>query len=203
MTARRGAPSSCVNAICTMLNSLPTLQVDAPYLGWRLAGATPVLPSRTNAMCLPTPQVDASSRGGMTARRGAPSSCVNATCTMLNSLPTLQVDAPYFGMPACGCNSSTPEPMMLHHSVSGCPVSWRDDGSSGCTVEPCNMLHAPCYAHSAGGCPSFRDDGSRGAPPSCANATRTKHHASPTLHVDAPLFSGMTARRLYRQAMQR
>jgi hypothetical protein len=118
-------------------------------------------------------------------------------------LPTLQVDAPYFGMPACGCNSSTPKPRMLHHSVSGCPISWWDDGSSGCTVEPCNMLHAPCYAHSAGGCPSFRDDGSRGAPPSCANATRTKHHASPTLHVDAPLFSGMTARRLYRQAMQR
>ena len=50
------------------------------------------------------------------------------------------------------------------HSASGCPVSWRDDGSLRCTVEPCNTLYAP----------------------------RTMHHATPILQVDAPDF-GMTA----------
>jgi len=65
--------------------------------------------------------VDASSYGGMTARRGAPSSCANATCTMLHSSPCYTLrhaiffahsagGCPIFGMAARGCNSSTPEP---------------------------------------------------------------------------------------------
>ena len=59
-----------------------------------------------------------------------------------------------------GCRLAGATPVLpsrgcFTHSASGCPVSWRDDGSLGCTVEPCNMLHAPCYAHSAGGCPRF------------------------------------------------
>src|SRR5258708_5152978 len=76
----------------------------------------------------------------------------------------------------------------------------------------CYMHHATCYAHSAVGCPRFWDDGSRGAPPSRANATRTKHchanaignllHASPTLPVDALSFDRMTARGLHRRAVQ-
>jgi len=67
-----------------------------------------------------------------------------ATCTMLHAMPTLQVDAPYFGMPARGCNSSTPK-LRKCQNASPHPVSWRDDSSSGCTVELCNMLHAPHY----------------------------------------------------------
>src|SRR5437016_6331687 len=36
-------------------------------------------------------------------------------------------------------------PMPHATTTLGCPVSGRDDGSSGCTVELCNLLHAPCH----------------------------------------------------------
>ena len=147
------------------------------------------------------PLLDALSLDGMTDRRGAPSSC--ATCYMLCPLCRW--------MPRIsGCRLAGATPVLpsrgtakcFTHSASGCLVFWRDDGSLGCTVEPCNLLYAPRYMLRPL-CPRSWDDGSRGAPPSRANATRTKHHASPTLHVDTLLFSGMTARGLHRQAMQR
>jgi len=79
-------------------------------------------------------------------------------------------------------------------TASGCPATRRDGGSSGCTVELCkyNMHHATRYAHSAGGCPIVRDDGSRGAPLSRANAICTAQHALPTLPADTPPLDEMT-----------
>jgi len=64
---------------------------------------------------------DASLCGGMMTHQGAPSSCANATCTMLHSSPCYILrhaiflahsagGCPIFGMVARGCNSSTPEP---------------------------------------------------------------------------------------------
>jgi len=54
------------------------------------------------------------------------------------------------------------------------------------------MHHATCYAHSAGGCPVFRDAGSRVQ----LQYSRAEEipHASPTLPVDTPSLGGMTAR---------
>jgi hypothetical protein len=116
------------------------------------------------------------------------------------------------------------------HSTSGCPVSRRDDSSLGCTVKPCNMLHAPhymlcplcrwmphilgcrltgatpvllsrgCFTHSASGCPISWWMTARRGAPSSC-ATCYMHHAMPTLQVDAPDF-GMTARGVRRQAVQ-
>ena len=133
---------------------------------------------------------------------------------------------------ARGCNSSTPEPrkcQMFHplvtppvdaSSLGGMTARWGAPSSRA----TCYMHHATCYAHSAGGCPRFWDDGSRGAPPSRANATRTKHcvsrrdvgsraapssrtdansiynslYALPTPWVDALSIDGMTARGVHR-----
>jgi len=53
----------------------------------------------------------------------------------------------------------------------------------------CYMHHATCYAHSAGGCPVFRDAGSR-----VQLQYSRAEDASPTLRVDAPSLGGMTAR---------
>ena len=150
-TARRGAPSSCPIAPCTMLCPLP---VDASSLGGMTArrGALSSCAIATctmhHAPCtmLCPPPVDASSLGGMTARRGAPSSCANASCTTLHIFPLCR------WMPRIQDAGSRPAgatPVLSHrgnaicftHSASGCPVSWRDDGSLGCTVELCNMQH--------------------------------------------------------------
>jgi len=47
--------------------------------------------------------------------------------------------------PALDVLQTSPYGTCYTHSTSGCPVSRRDDGSSGCTIELCNMLHAPRY----------------------------------------------------------
>jgi hypothetical protein len=154
VSRRDDGSSGCTVELCNLLHAprymlCPLCRWMPRISGCRLAGATPVLPSRGNAKMLH----HTLSLGGMTARRGAPSSCAT-----------------------------------------------------------CYMHHATCYAHSAGECPRFWDDGSRGAPPSRANATRTKHchanaignllHASPTLPVNALSFDRMTARGLHRRAVQ-
>ena len=130
MTARRGAPSSC--AICHMHHA--TCYAHS-------AGGCPVFR-------------DASSFGGMTARRGAPSSCANASCTTLHIFPLCRWmprirDAGSWPAGATPVLSHRGNAICFTHSASGCPVSWRDDGSLGCTVELCNMQHhhATCYSH--------------------------------------------------------
>ena len=102
----------------------------------------------------------------MTARRGAPSSCANASCTMLHIFPLCR--------------------WMPH--ISGCLVFWRDDGLSGCTVKLCKrIMHHTTYF------PTLQvDAGSRvQLQYFCVEEMQ---HASPTLPVDAPSCGRMTAR---------
>jgi hypothetical protein len=148
------------------------------------------------AICYTTLPVVALS---LMAHRGAPLSCAcymhHATC-YAHSVG----GCPVFWDASLSWGNAT---SCFTHSVSRCPISWQDDGFLGSTIKPCYMHaicylhHATCYAHSAGGCPRFQDKGLQGAPPSCADAP-----PSLTLHVNALLFSGMTAHRLHCCAMQ-
>ena len=200
MTACRGAPLSCANASCTMLH-------NSPHCRWmpriRDAGSRVQLQYfRVEEMqyASPTLPVDAPSRGGMTAHWGAPSSCAicnmhHATCySHLRPATICVIDALLHLCPAtatfvltyclsapCYCYLRTDILLRLRLATAICILN--------------KLLHlVPAtleideYVFYLNTCPRFPDDGLWGVPLSCANATHTKHHTSPTLHVDALLF---------------
>ena len=164
---------SSVSLTPTMLDhpALDMLQTS-PYGTWL---ATTTLP------------VDALSLDGMMAHRGAPLSC--ATCNMHHATPTLQVDAPDFGMMTRGVHCQAMQmqhtPSTMHHPLfmwmPHCSVGWQ---LTGCTIEPCkgNRQLTTCFAHSASGCPvSQQDDSLQAALLSHADSICNLLHASPTL----------------------
>jgi len=134
------------------------------------------------------------------------------------------------GCQLMGATPVLPSQGCFTHSASGCPVSWQDDGLSGCTVEPCNMLHAPhymlcplcrwmpcisgcwlvgatpvlpsrgCFTHSASGCPVSWQDDGSSG---CTVELCNMLHAPCYAHSagGCPRF-GMTTRGVHRQAVQ-
>jgi hypothetical protein len=98
---------------------------------------------------------------------------------------------PFFPGPILPAACYKPYATCYTHSTSGCPVARREDGLSGCTVEPCNLLSAPRYmlCPLCRWMPVFRDAGLR-----VQLQYPRAEDASPTLPVDAPSLGGMTAR---------
>ena len=117
MTVRRGAPSS--RATCYMHHATCYAHSAGGCPVFRNAGSRVQLQYSRAEDASPTLPVDASSLGGMTARRGAPSS--RATCYIHHATPTLQVDAPDFGMTARGVRRQAVQmqhaPSTMHHPL--------------------------------------------------------------------------------------
>jgi hypothetical protein len=141
----------------------------------------------------PTPPVDALSLGRRTARRGAPSSratcylhCATCYAHSAGGCPVfrdagLRVQLQY--PPAEDASHTSP---VDAPSLSGM-MARRGAPSSHAT---CYLHRATCYAHSAGGCPVFRDASLR-----VQLQYPRAEDASHTPPVDAPSFCGMMARR--------
>jgi hypothetical protein len=123
--------------LCPLCRWMPCIS------GCRLAGATPVLLSRGYL-------THSASGCPITQRDDGSSGCTVESCNSLFA-PRYMLCPLCRWMPrilGCQLTGATPLPLSrecLAHSASGCPVAQRDDGSSGCTIKPCNLLSAPRY----------------------------------------------------------